>query len=297
MSRSLAVFALLAATLLWGFAFVAQKSAMDHMGPLTFSAVRYILGSLITLPFALIELRRRKVRLTRRQWLLTALLSGAFFLGVWLQQVGISLTTVTNSGFLTSLYVLFVPAIAFLAMRLRPHPIIYLGAPLALIGIYLLNGATLDALNVGDGLVVAGALFWGIQVFLIGHLARETGLPVFLSVVSFITVGVISTVLAPILETPHLDGIATGWVEIAYAGILSTAVAFTLQAVGQQHVPAANAAIILSAESLFAAIGGAIVLGERLSLIGYGGAALIFLAIVMVETVPALQRRREGAVA
>ena len=257
--------------------------------------MRYALGSLVTLPFALMELRRRKVHLTRRQWLLTVLLSLAFFLGVWLQQVGISLTTVTNSGFLTSLYVLFVPAIAFLAMRLRPHPVIYVGAPLALIGIYLLNGARLDALNIGDGLVVAGALFWGIQVFLIGHLARETGLPVFLSVISFIAVAILSALLAPVIEAPDLTGVANGWIEIAYAGILSTAVAFTLQAVGQQHVPAANAAIILSAESLFAALGGALLLGERLSLIGYGGAALIFFAIVMVESFPALQRRLAGS--
>lgn len=295
MTRPLAVLALLVATLLWGFAFVAQKSAMDHMGPLTFSAVRYILGSLVTLPFAVMEYRRRRVRLTRRQWGLVAVLCLAFFLGVWLQQAGLTLTTVTNSGFLTSLYVLFVPIIAYLAMRLRPHPIVYVGAPLALIGIYLLNGASLDALNLGDGMVVLSAMFWGVQVFLIGHLARETGLPIFLSTVGFVAVGVLSALLAPVVETPDLSGIGTGWVEIVYSGVLSTAVAFTLQAIGQQHVPASNAAIILSAESLFAALGGALLLGERLSPIGYAGAGLIFFAIVLVETVPALRRRRGEA--
>ena len=113
-----------------------------------------------------------------------------------------------------------------------------------------------------------------------------------ISAVSFLIVGVISLVFAFGIEVPDLSGIGDGWVQLLYAGVMSTAIAYTLQAIGQQHVPESNAAIILSAESLFAALGGALLLGERLTPIGYAGAALIFFAIILVEAVPALRTRR-----
>jgi drug/metabolite transporter (DMT)-like permease len=163
---------------------------------------------------------------------------------------------------------------------------------MAVTGIFYLNGATLDRLNIGDAMVFASALFWGLQVFLLGLLARETRMPVTISVASFFVTGLFSMTIAFGFEAPTLDGIGAGWVELLYAGILSTAVAYSLQAIGQQHVPPANAAIILSAESLFAALGGALLLGERLPPVGYVGAGLIFLAILIVETVPALRQRR-----
>ncbi|MBN9363968.1 MULTISPECIES: DMT family transporter [unclassified Devosia] len=295
MSRPLAVLLLLIATAIWGLAFVAQKAAMAHMGPLTFSGTRFLLGGVALLPFALIELRRKAVRpsqFTPRLWLQIAVLCAAFFCGSILQQYGLAQTSVTNSGFLTALYVLFVPLIAFVVIRAKPHPIIYLGAPLALVGIFYLNGGRLEAFNFGDMLVVASALFWGGHVFMLGLLTRQTGLPIALSAITVLSVGVVCLAAAFAFEVPDLQGILDGWVQILYVGLMSTAIAFTLQAIGQQHVPSANAAIILSAESLFAALGGALLLGERLPLVGYAGAALIFCAIILVEAVPALRQRR-----
>lgn len=292
MPRPLATLILLITTIIWGFAFVAQKSGMATMGPLTFAAARYLIAGIAILPLALREYRRRKVRLVRRDWLLLLALSGAFFTGSWLQNAGVTMTSVTNSGFLTALYVLFTPLIAFLVLRTRPHPIVWICVPLALIGTYYLNGGSLDRFNLGDLLVIACAVFWAIHLLLLSHLAKRTALPFFISAVSFIFAGVVALLLAPVAEHPTLAGIADGWVQLAYAGVLATAVAFTMQAIGQQYVPPANAAIILSAESLFAALGGALVLGERLPPVGYAGAALIFIAIILVETVPALVERR-----
>jgi len=300
MSRPLAVLLLLIATAIWGLAFVAQKAAMAHMGPLTFSGTRFLLGGVALLPFALIELRRKAVsprQFSPRLWLQIAVLCAAFFAGSLLQQYGLAQTSVTNSGFLTALYVLFVPLIAFVVIRARPHPIIYLGAPLALIGIFYLNGGRLEAFNFGDMLVVVSAVFWGGHVFMLGLLTRQTGLPIVLSAITVLSVGVVCLAFAFVFEVPELSGILSGWVQILYVGLMSTAIAFTLQAIGQQHVPSANAAIILSAESLFAALGGALLLGERLPLVGYAGAALIFFAIILVEAVPALRQRRAVRVA
>ena len=135
MPRALATGLLILTTLLWGMAFVAQKTAMEALGPLTFTAVRYLLGSLAILPLVLWELRRNRIAVTRRDGWIVALVAVTFFLGAWLQQWGLTLTTVTNAGFITSLYVLFVPffALAFLAQR--PHPVIWIGMPMAIVGV------------------------------------------------------------------------------------------------------------------------------------------------------------------
>lgn len=292
MSRPLAALLLLLCTMFWGFAFVAQKSAMGSMGPLSFAGVRYIIGGLLVLPLAINEWRKRKVELSGAQWMLVGVLCFAFFMGSWLQQAGLATTTATNGGFLTGLYVFFVPAIGYFVFRTRPHPIVYVGVPLALVGIYFLNGGGLSSFNNGDWLIVGSAVFWAMHVLTLGHLAKETGLPIFVSAVSFLVAGAVALAIALPVEAPTLGQISDVWVQLAYAAVLSTAVGFTLQAVGQQYVPPANAAIILSAESLFAALGGAVVLGDRLPAIGYAGAALLFVAIVMVEAVPALLERR-----
>lgn len=293
MSRPLAALLLLLCTMFWGFAFVAQKSAMGTMGPLSFAGVRYILGGLLVLPLALGEWKRRKVTLTRNNWLLIGVLCFAFFMGSWLQQAGLASTTATNGGFLTGLYVFFVPLIGLVFLRVRPHPIVYVGVPLALVGIYFLNGGGVSSFNQGDWLIVLSAVFWAMHVLSLGHIAKETGLPIFVSAISFLVAGVVALAIAVPTEAPTLAQISGVWVQLAYAAVLSTAVGFTLQAVGQQYVPPANAAIILSAESLFAALGGAVVLGDRLLVVGYAGAALLFVAIVLVEAVPALLARRQ----
>ena len=291
MPRLLAASLLVLTTMLWGFAFVAQKTAMDSMGPLTFSAIRYAIAALCVVPLALWELRDGKHKaVTGRDWWVIGAIAISFFLGVWLQQAGLTMTTVTNSGFLTSTYVLFVPLLAIVVLKHAPHPIVWLGMPMALFGVYLLNGARLDGINPGDVLVIGSAVAWAFQILLIGIVSKRTGLPITISVICFAATALLSTMGAFATEAPSLAGIGEGWIEILYTAVLSTAVAFTLQAVAQQYVPPANAAIILSGEGLFAAIGGALLLNERLNLIGYTGAALIFFAIVMVEAVPALRR-------
>ncbi len=297
MSRPLALLMLISTTMLWGFAFVAQKSAMDGMGPLTFAGVRYVLGASVLLPVALWELRRRRERggvaLTRRQWWLIGVLCVVFFLGSILQQWGLTATTVTNGGFLTGLYAFFTPLFGWRLFRTRPHPIVIVSVPLALLGLFYLNGGGLDPLGFGDMLVILCALFWGLHVLLLGSVSLETGMPITISVGTFAFAGIVSVVLAPVLEAPTLEAIMSGWVEILYAGILSTAVAFTFQAIAQQYVPPANVALVLASEGLFAALGGALLLGERLPPVGYFGAGLLLLSIVLVEVVPALLARNK----
>jgi len=295
MRRQTATVLLIIATFFWGMAFIAQKSAMDAMGPLTFIAARYILGGLLILPLAIYEYRRAKVQISKKQWFAIGFLCLNFFLGSWLQQWGLATTSVTNGGFLTGLYVFFVPLILLLVFHLKPHPIVWFCAPVAILGLYFLSGASIDPFGRGDLLVVASAIFWAMQVLLLGFLAAKTGLPIFISGISFLAAGIIAMGGALASETVTLAIISAGWIQIAYTAVFSTAIGFTLQAMGQRYVPPANAAIILSAESLFAALGAALVLGERLNSTGYLGAALLFIAILMVEIVPALRIRAKAA--
>jgi drug/metabolite transporter (DMT)-like permease len=291
MSRPAAASLLLLCTFLWGIAFTAQKSAVAFMEPLTFTGLRYLLGGVIILPLALIERRRKGATFTHAQSIFVLVMSLVFFGGAWLQQAGLVTTTVTNAGFLTSLYVLFAPVILIL-LRSPPHPIIWISMPLALLGIYFLNGGGLGSFNLGDALVVGSAVFYAVHLLMLGHIARATGTPIFISCISFLIAGGIATGASFALEQPTLTGISDGWLELAYAGVVSTAIAYTLQAVGQQYVPPANAAVILSSESLFAGLSGALLLGERLPLVGYAGAGLIFVAVMLVEAVPALANGR-----
>ena len=293
MRRQTATVLLIAATFFWGMAFIAQKSAMDAMGPLTFIAARYIIGGLLILPLAVYEYRRAKVEISARQWLAIGFLCLNLFFGSWLQQWGQATISVTNGGFLTGLYVFFVPLIMLLVFRTKPHPIIWLCSTVALLGLYFLSGASIDPFGQGDLLVIASAVFWAMQVLLLGFLTTATGLPIFISAISFLTAGVIALGGSLASETFTLAVISAGWIQIAYTALFSTAIGFTLQAVGQRYVPPSNAAIIMSGESIFAALGGTLILGERLNSTGYLGVGLLFLAILMVETIPALKTRAQ----
>ena len=295
MSRTVAALLLLLCTLLWGLAFLFQKGAMAHMGPLVFTAIRYAIGTILVSPLAIAEYRRqvRKGRtIAPRHWWQIAVLLLSFFAGVWAQQAALQTATVTNGGFLTVLYVIFTPMVTFLLFRIRPHPIVYLGAPMAIVGIYFLTGANLSAFTFGDSLLVLCAVSWAIQIAVLAPLVQETGMPVTMSAACFGATEILSFIVMLFLEQPTFDAISSGWIEILYTGVMSTAIAFTLQAIGQQYVPSANAAIILSAESLFAALAGALFLGERLPPLGYFGAALIFVAIILVEAIPAFKAKR-----
>lgn len=295
LNRFTGMVALIVATMFWGFAFVAQKNAMAHIGPLGFIGARYIIGGLVVLPLALWEYRRNTHRFSAKQLWLILGLGLVFFLGSWLQQAGLVHTSVTNSGFLTGLYVFFVPLILLVIFKVKPHNVVWICAPLAFVGLFLLAGASVDGFNFGDLMVIGSAVFWALHVLGLGYLSRLTNLPLTVSCMTFLIGGVLGFGFAFPMETPELSQFANGWIEILYAGIFSTAIGFTLQAVGQIHVPPANAAIILSGESLFAALGGAVILGERLTMTGYFGVALLFLAIVLVEALPALREQRLAA--
>ncbi|PZO79699.1 MAG: EamA family transporter [Mesorhizobium amorphae] len=296
MTRLQASSILLLTGALWGFGFVAQRNAMDALGPHSVVAFRFVAATLAILPFALRESRRAAEPLAPRDWLAFVAIGLFLWLGSIAQQAGLLTTTVTNSGFLTGLYVVMVPLLGVLIFRQWPHPVIWPAVVVAMAGIFLLSGGHLGALTPGDWLTVFCAACFAMQLVLIGRFAIRTRRPVTLSVVQFAVCAVGGLVFALPTETITGEAVASVLPELLYAGIVAGGIGFTLQAVAQAHVSAPAAAILLASESIFAALFGALFLGERLPPTGLVGCALIFAAIVCVETVPAaLARRRANA--
>ena len=291
MSRTQANLVLLLAGALWGMGFVAQSTAMEAIGPYMFSALRFSVATLAVLPLAFFEARRSGRPLRRNDWLAFVWIGVLLFGAITTQQVGLLTTTVTNSGFLTGLYVVLTPFFAVLLFRVWPHPAVWPGAALALAGIWFLSGGAIDNLALGDWLTIACAAFCALQIIFIQRHASHTGRPITLAVTQFAVCGVLGLILALVMEPVDLVAIEAAGLEILYAGIVSGGIAFTLQVIGQRYTTAPQAAIFLSTEAVFAALFGALILGERLPATGLLGCALIFAAILVVELVPAMRRR------
>ena len=294
MTRAKANMVLLLAGAVWGMGFVAQSTAMEAVGPMLFVGLRFALAFLVVLPLAIVEWRRAETRLDRPDRTGFVWIGLFLFLGMAVQQIGMMTTTVTNAGFLTGLYVIFVPILMVVALRRFPHPIIWPGALLAFAGIWLLGGGDLSALNSGDALIILCALFLAGQVLLIGFYGTRSGRPLTLSAVQFAICAILGLGIALFTEPIARQAIVAAAPEILYAGVISSGLAFTLQVIGQRYTSAAQAAIFLSSEALFAALFGTLFLGERLAGAGYLGCLLIFMAMLAVEIVPATNGRRLG---
>lgn len=295
MSRIQANLLLLLAGAIWGMGFVAQSTAMASVGPLLFIGLRFAAATIAMMPFALMESARAQKPLERSQWRAFLIIGLGLFGAIAFQQFGIMHTTVTNSGFLTGLYVVLTPICGVLLFREWPHVAVWTAALIAVAGIWLLSGGQLSALTKGDWLTMAGAFFCGIQLSLIGRHARNTGRPVTLAVTEFAVAAVLGLMLAAMFETIDLSGIRQAAPQILYAGIFSGGIAFTLQAIGQRYTTSAQAAIFLSSEAVFAALFGAWFLGERLPAVAWLGCGLILVAILVAELAPALMRKPAAA--
>lgn len=274
--------ALLVAAAVWGLAFVFQKSAMDHLGPLAFIAARGAVAALALAPLALRE--HRRVTSSGNPGFWTVAVSGgvAFFIAAWLQQAGIQTATVTNTGFLTALYVVITPFIAWGWSGKVPNPIVWPAAALSALGTWLLGGGTLAAFSHGDQLVALSALFWAVHVVVTGR-TSPYGRPIAFTAIQFAIVSLLAAGFSALTEITTLEGLRGAAAEIAYVGLLSSALTFTILTVALQHTPPSEAAVIVSLETLFAALAAYLLLGERLAPIGWAGAALILTATILLQ--------------
>lgn len=291
MRRLKADLLLLLAAAIWGTAFYFQKSAMEYIGPYLFIAARGTVATLCLIPLALVEARR-----VTTPWssglVVVGLAAGlAFFVAAALQQIGLITATVTNAGFLTGLYVVATPLIGWLLFNRRPAFYVWPAVAIAFLGIWLLGGGTIGGFSAGDGLIAASALVWAVHMIMTS-LASPYGRPVAFTTMQFALVAVCGGVIAAAVEPITLEGLCLALPSIAYVGVLSSALTFTMLAIALKDTPPTEAAILVSMETLFAAAAGAILLGERLTVEGWLGAGLMFTATILVQIAPLLERRR-----
>ncbi len=280
---------LLLAAVIWGCAFVAQSVAMDNMGPFTFGALRFALGGLTLLPvIGVVSLRRRRAGRPAVGSVGSRLVGGTvcgvfLFLASAAQQIGLIYTSVGKSGFITALYVVFVPIAAWVVFRRKMSALLIFSVAAAVCGLYLLciNGGMI--LNIGDVYTLAAALLFTGQILAVDHYGQKMD-AVQLSCLQFFTCALLNAVAAAIWEPPVTwAGIAAVWLPIAYTGILSCGVAYTFQILGQQRTPPAAASLLMSLESVFSVLGGAVILGQWLTLRELLGCCLMFMAVVVAQ--------------
>lgn len=280
---------LLLTAAIWGSGFVAQRSGMDYVGPMTFNAFRFALGALSLVPLVIWHHQRGVAAISpgvsRRFALLGPCIAGAaLFGGVSLQQIGLMYTTAAKAGFITGLYVVIVPFIG-LILRQRPGVGGFVGTFFAAIGLYLLSVTKDFTLAPGDAFVIAGAVIWACHVHVLSWLSPKLD-GVRLAFGQFSVVSLLCFVCAFIFEDITVASLSAGWLPIVYGGIMPVGVAFTLQVIAQKDAPATHAAIILSMEALFAAIGGWLILDETLTPRGMVGCALMLTGMLTAQLWP-----------
>jgi len=282
---------LLLASAIWGFAFVAQRVGAESIGAFTFNSVRFAMGAAVLVPVVWWLDRRRGVprpvrALATRAVLLPGILSGTLLaVAVGMQQVAMSHTTAGNAAFITGLYMVMVPLVAAFRGH-RSSWTTIAGIALALVGLYLL--AVTDGLRIGfgDAIVLASTLVWTAQILVIEHYSRRLSALRF-SIAQFAWCAVVSVPAALLLDAAPFTGLAAGLVPLLYGGLISVGIAYTLQVIAQRDALASHAALIMSAEALFGALGGALLLGENMGGRGYVGAVLMALGIVVAQWRPA----------
>ncbi len=295
--RSAALLVLTA--LIWGFGFVAQSAGLAHVGPLTLNGVRFLVASVVLA--ALVPLLD-KIRglapsvwgtqdvAARKQLLIGGVACGVALLAAsTLQQYGIVYTSVGKSGFLTALYILLVPLLGMLRGK-RPPAKVWAGVALALVGMYLLCINEGFSVNIGDVLTIGCALMFSLHILIIDHFAARVD-GVRLSCIQFLVCGLLGCVPMLLLEQPHAADLLGAWLPIFYAGAISAAMGYTLQILGQKGTDPTLASLILSLESVFAALGGWLVLGQTLAPRELLGCALVFAAILLAQ-LPAVHRQK-----
>lgn len=293
---------LLLTAIIWGSAFVAQKSGMDYIEPLTFNGIRTFIGGLVLIPVIMIMGKKapeEKITKEEKDKKNKALLIGgiccgmALFAAGTLQQFGVMYTTAGKAGFITTLYVVFVPIISVL-LRKKVRPIMWLCVILGAIGLYLL--CMTDAsftLAFGDTLVLLCAVAFGVHIMVVDHFSPKMD-GIKLSCIQFLTAGSLGIIGMFIFEEPNIGAIIDCAIPILYAGVLSCGLGYTFQVVAQKHAEPTVASLLMSLESVFAVVSGAILLGESMSVRELSGCAVIFAAVIISQLPEKKKEQIEG---
>lgn len=286
MKEQKAMLLLLLTSFIWGMAFVAQSVSAESIGPFTFNAIRFGLGALVLIPFSVPQIKKRKGDESyRRKYLKGAFLCGlCLALASYTQQIGVGLSGAAKGGFITSLYIILVPFLSVLLgskVGLRT----WVSGIGAVAGMYLLTlGGGKTGIARGDLSLLLCALFFAFHIIVIDRTGKDLD-GISLSMGQFITAGTLC-LIGMLTERPQLSAILSAAVPVAYAGIFSCGIAYTLQVVGQKYVNPSKATLLMSLESVWAAVGGAVLLSERLTGLETAGCVIVFACVLLAQLSP-----------
>jgi len=282
---------LLIAAVIWGFAFIAQRVGIKYIGTFTFNGIRFALGGLSLIPLILfLDYKSKSKALTdkdiknsnKRVLYPAGLLAGlCLFIAATLQQIGLVETTAGKAAFITGLYIVLVPILGMF-LKHKTGILNWIGAVTAVAGLYFLSVNEHFTLSRGDLFELIGAFFWAVHILLIDYYSPKVN-ALKLSCMQFFVCSILSLITAVFLEKIILACIIQASIPILYGGLLSVGVAYTLQVIGQKNADPTHAALILSLEAVFAALGGFILLNERLSTMGLIGCILMFLGMIISQ--------------
>lgn len=277
---------LLITAAIWGFAFVAQRMGTMHVGAFTFTGFRFALGSLSIVPLLIYSKKKSKKSADNNTEHSSDLLAGVMagsvlFCAASLQQIGLIYTEAGKAGFITGLYIVIVPIFGIF-LKQHIHISTWLGIALAIIGLYFLSVTEGFYIAKGDLYVIVGAIFWAIHILVIDHFTKKVD-SLKLSFLQFVTCSALSLTVALIFEEISIQSLSMIIIPLLYGGTLSAGVAYTLQAIGQKHAKPSHAAIALSMESVFASIGGYLILKENLGARAYVGCALMLAGMLLSQ--------------
>ena len=295
MNKFKSVFLLFLTAIIWGVAFVAQLIGSDHVGVFTFNGVRFILGAVSLIPVILIFEQKNRTKEKLKLTFLVGLVAGLILFGAsTLQQIGVEITgSAGKSGFITGLYTVLVPLFAiFLGKKTSFNT--WLGAILAVVGLYLLSFADgISAVGMGDVVLLVGSVLWAFHILVIDRFGNGVYSLIF-AMTQFIVCGVLSIACALIFEDISFAAIYNARFPILYAGLMSVGVAYTCQILGQKNADPTFATIVLSTETVFSALGEAVIFGliltsydyNPITIRGYIGCGIMFLGIIVSQLKP-----------
>ena len=281
---------LMTTALIWGTAFVAQKSGMDLVSPVVFNGIRTLVGAFALIPVILIMGRNKKKEKMDKTLIIGGICCGLALCAAGnIQQIGLFYTSVSHTGFITALYVVIVPLMG-LFLKKRITPIMLCCVAASAVGLYLLciPASGFGAINVGDIIILVCAICFAVHILVIDHYSPKVD-GVKLSCIQFFVAGIVSLIISPFADPamgfvlPSVGDIFASWFNILYAGIMSCGVAYTLQVLGQKETEPAIASMILCLESVFALVAGMLLLGEMLSIREIVGCVIMFAAIVVAN--------------
>ena len=280
---------LLITSIIWGTAFVAQSEGMNYVEPFTYNAMRTLLGGVVLIPVMILfrfpdkRNGKEKSSCSLKNTVIGGICCGiALFIASSFQQAGIAQTTAGKAGFVTALYIVIVPMIGIFLHKKMPLRM-WLFIAIALAGFWLLCIKQDIGISSGDLLVFFGAIFFAVHITVIDYFNKKNTDGILMSCIQFFTAGLLMLICMFIFEKPTIPNIMGAGGTILYAGILSCGVAYTLQILGQKHTNPTLATMLMSLESVFAALSGWLILGEKLSIKEFIGCVLIFAAVILAQ--------------